>query len=51
MAGNIIGITQQLIINRMLPPLPVAGTSPGSAADTSAADGKDKKKKFNPRPA
>ncbi len=51
MAGNIIGIIQQLIINRMLPPLPVAGTSPGSAADTSAADGKDKKKKFNPRPA
>ncbi len=51
MAGNIIGITQQLIINRMLPPLPVAGTSQGSAADTSAADGKDKKKKFNPRPA
>ncbi len=51
MAGNIIGITQQLIINRMLPPIPVASTSPGGAADAAAADGKDKKKKFNPRPA
>jgi len=51
MAGNIIGITQQLIINRMLPPIPAASPSPGGAADASAADGKDKKKKFNPRPA
>ncbi|OYT72153.1 MAG: hypothetical protein CFK52_05725 [Chloracidobacterium sp. CP2_5A] len=52
MAGNIIGITQQLIINRMLPPIPAATASAGPAAgDDAAATGKGKKKKFNPRSA
>ncbi|MCS7079850.1 MAG: membrane protein insertase YidC [Chloracidobacterium sp.] len=50
MAGNIVGITQQLIINRMLPPLPTAETPAGAAPTGGAADGKGKKK-FNPRPA
>lgn len=50
MAGNIIGIVQQLVINRMLPPLPPAEAPAGTAAGESATDGKGKKK-FNPRPA
>jgi YidC/Oxa1 family membrane protein insertase len=51
MAGNIISIVQQLIINRMLPPLPAGSTTAGnSATDASTTGGKDKKR-FNPRPA
>ncbi|MFQ3640807.1 MAG: membrane protein insertase YidC, partial [Chloracidobacterium sp.] len=54
MAGNMIGITQQLIINRMLPPVPTAQASDAakSAADGPVAGEKGKnKKKFDPRPA
>ncbi len=51
MAGNIIGIIQQLVINRMLPPLPTVETPPGTVpAGGPPVDGKGKKK-FNPRPA
>lgn len=50
MAGNIIGIIQQLVINRMLPPPPTVAAAAGTASGESAPDGKGKKK-FNPRPA